>query len=447
MSSSPDRGDVLLLSCYDLGRQPVGVATTAAFLERAGVRTHVADLSVDALDSISGDVLRRIGLAVVSAPMHTALRLGVRAAEKFRLACPDAAVCFTGPYAELNRRFLIDSGIADHVLGGESDPALVELVTGEVLPRRPDYPVPRRDDLPPLDRYAKLEHGGTTRLAAAVETTRGCLHTCRHCPLPAVYDGRLFVIPADVVVQDVRNVVAAGATHVTFADPDFLNGPRHAERIVDRVHREFPRLTFDFTAKIEHLVRHHDRLHRFAERGCLFVVSAVESLDDDVLRHLDKGHTGADVRSVARQLADAGIALRPTLVPFTPWETVTGYGRILEWVADAGLVNHVDVVQWSIRLLVPPGSLLATYPEFTRHASGTDEAGFQVRWVHPDPTMDRLHARVDRIVRDAATSGADPRATFAAIRDAHGAEGGVVTITPPRAARSRPPRITEPWFC
>jgi len=41
--------------------------------------------------------------------------------------------------------------------------------------------------------------------------------------------------------------VAAGATHITFGDPDFLNGPGHALKVVRAAHAEFPRLTFDFT--------------------------------------------------------------------------------------------------------------------------------------------------------------------------------------------------------
>jgi len=47
-----------------------------------------------------------------------------------------------------------------------------------------------------------------------------------------------------------------GRGHVTFGDPDFLNGPGHASKLVRALHAEFPALTYDFTAKVEHIVRH-----------------------------------------------------------------------------------------------------------------------------------------------------------------------------------------------
>ncbi len=85
---------------------------------------------------------------------------------------------------------------------------------------------------------------GEERIAGHVEATRGCLHMCRHCPIPSVYEGRFFVVQADVVLEDIRRQVAAGARHITFGDADFLNGPGHVMEIVRRMHAEHPALTF-----------------------------------------------------------------------------------------------------------------------------------------------------------------------------------------------------------
>ena len=68
--------------------------------------------------------------------------------------------------------------------------------------------------------------------------------------------------------------------------------------IVRAMHQEHPELTFDFTAKVEHLLKRRDDLAELAESGCAFIVSAVESLSDRVLVELDKGHTAHDVREV-----------------------------------------------------------------------------------------------------------------------------------------------------
>ena len=139
-------------------------------------------------------------------------------------------------------------------------------------------------------------------------------------------------MPKEVVLEDIRTQVDAGAAHITFGDPDFLNGPKHAFRIVQAMHEAFPNLTFDCTTKIEHLLKHRSILPELRDCGCIFIVSAVESLNDTVLENLQKGHTHADVFVVIDLLREVGIALRPSLVPFTPWETLDSYLYILDCV-------------------------------------------------------------------------------------------------------------------
>ena len=290
-------GEILLVACYELGHQPLAVAWPAAFLERAGYAPAVLDLSVEPFDA---EKIGRARVVAVSVPMHTALRLGVRVAERVRQVNPAARVCFYGLYAALNANELLAT-CADSVLAGEVEAELVALV-GRLEPARPadggarvqltklDFPVPSRAALPALKQYAHVERDGRRELAAYVEASRGCKHLCRHCPIPPVYGGRFFVVPVETVLADVRQQVAAGAAHVTFGDPDFLNGPRHALAVARALHAEFPRVTFDFTAKIEHLLRERARLPELAALGCAFVVSAAESLDDRVLAILAKGH-------------------------------------------------------------------------------------------------------------------------------------------------------------
>jgi hypothetical protein len=252
------------------------------------------------------------------------------------------------------------------------------------------------------------------------------------------------------VLADVRQLVGAGARHVTFGDPDFLNGPRHAMTVARALHQEFPDLTFDFTAKVEHLLRHRALLPELAALGAIFVVSAVESLSDTVLANLAKGHTRADVTTVLGAVRAAGIAFRPTWVPFTPWATLEDYRELLAFIADEGLIDHVDAVQYSIRLLVPPGSLLLDSLAMRPHLGPLVEDGFYYRWTHPDPRVDQLQEAVGRTVAEAADRREDPAVTFARIRALADATAGLAARPappPPASDRVRPPRLTEPWFC
>jgi radical SAM superfamily enzyme YgiQ (UPF0313 family) len=455
---------VLLVACYELGHQPLAVAWPAAFLERAGFQPAVMDVAVEPFDP---ERAGRARLIAISVPMHTALRLGVGVARRARAVNPAAHIAFFGLYATLNAEHLL-SGVADSVIGGEVEETLVDLaralaagvdpaVPGVARPGRPaapvrrrlDFPAPSRAALPPLARYAQLERDGRRELAGYVEASRGCRHLCRHCPIPPVYGGRFVAVPADVVLADVRQLVAAGATHVTFGDPDFLNGPTHALRVARALHAEFPRVTFDFTAKVEHLVRDAGALPEFAALGCAFIVSAVESLSDAVLSHLAKGHTRADVEKALAASRAAGIPLRPTWVPFTPWTAIGDYREMLDFIADEALVHHVDPVQYAIRLLVPPGSLLLDSNAMRPYLGDLVPDAFHYHWSHPDPRMDGLHDRVSSLVTKAAEAGEDAGATFASVRALADEVAGSPRRHPvePPAHGKRPPRLTEPWFC
>jgi len=445
-------GEILLIACYELGHQPLSVAWPAAFLERAGYHPAVMDLSVEPFDA---DKVRRARLVAMAVPMHTALRLGVAAAARVRAANPDAHICFYGHYAALNGEYLTSHGHADSVLAGELEDALVALARRRADPgprvslAKLDFPVPARTALPALKKYAHLDREGAPHLVGYVEASRGCKHGCRHCPIPPVYGRRFFVVPREVVLADVRQQVAAGAAHVTFGDPDFLNGPRHALAVARALHAEFPALTFDFTAKIEHLLDQRAHLAELAALGALFVVSAAESLDDSVLALLDKGHTRADIEEALAMTRAAGLSLRPTWVAFTPWTTLEGYREWLDFIADEWLVDATEPVQYALRLLVPPGSWLLDQPAMRRHLGRLVPDGFHHEWSHPDPRVDALAAEVGAAVAAAADRREDAALTFDRVRALAAAAAGAPAPAPVGLApdRRRPPRLSEPWFC
>jgi radical SAM superfamily enzyme YgiQ (UPF0313 family) len=469
-------GAILLVSCYELGHQPLTLASPLGLLAEAGYQPAAVDLSLEPGALAPAVALARfIGISV---PMHTALRLGAQAAQRARQLNPAAHICFYGHYAWLNAGYLLRD-LADSVIAGEYEGPLVELIkalaqgeTGAGVPgvslrghmarpylHRLRFALPRRDGLPPLDRYAHLVDERGHRTAGYVEASRGCLHTCLHCPITPVYNGRFFVVPAENVLADIRAQVNAGAGHISFGDPDFLNGPGHSLKIVRAMHAEFPGLTFDFTAKVEHLLEFRRLLTEFRRLGCAFIVSAFESVGDHVLARLAKGHTYAGMLNALDFAAEADIPIRPTFVAFTPWTSVDDYVDMLEFVRERGLVGQVDAVQYAIRLLVPPGSALAALPGSSGWLGALDSERFTYRWEHPDPRMDELYRQVCARVEAAARQREAAEVTFEAVcQMAYAASGrpptpqteltsnALRTAGPPAAARVLP-HLTEAWFC
>ncbi len=456
----------VLLSTYELGRQPFGLASPTAWLREAGVEVSCTDLAVEQLDR---QALQAADLIAVYVPMHTATRLAAAAVPTIRELNPRAHLCFYGLYAPINGQYLRRLG-ADSIIGGEFEAELLRLAkrlsTNGGAPaegcteagislERLRFRTPDRSGLPALHHYAQLEEGpDRRRLVAYTEASRGCKHLCRHCPIVPVYNGTFRLVQRDVVLSDIRQQVQAGAQHVTFGDPDFWNGPAHGLKIVRALHAEFPEISYDVTIKIEHLVRHLDLLPVLLETGCSFVNSAVESIDPVVLDMFAKDHSRDDFLQVVQRFRELELVLNPTFVTFTPWTTIEGYLELLEVLAEQQLVDNVAPIQYAIRLLLPAGSRLLELPETQAVVQGFDEEALCYTWEHPDPRMDELFKAVTRAVQSGLKGQHSRRRIFAEVwRLASAADGREAGEEFRCAALDQAlpaatvPYLTEPWYC
>ncbi|MFN8486047.1 MAG: CUAEP/CCAEP-tail radical SAM protein [Caldilineaceae bacterium] len=460
--------NVVLISTYELGRQPFGLASPAAWLKAEGVHVACFDLAVQGLDA---EAIAQADLVAFYVPMHTATRLAVSFIARIRRINPKAHLCCFGLYAPVNEAYLRKLGVQT-ILGGEFEAGMVALVrrlraTKEFEAQREPvitvakqhFLTPDRTGLPPLTKYAFLSLGDEqTHIAGYTEASRGCKHLCRHCPIVPVYQGRFRIVPREVVLADIRNQVAAGARHITFGDPDFFNGPGHAIPLVQALHAEFPDLTYDVTIKVEHLLKQAKHVPVLRETGCLFVTSAVEAVDDAILHILDKGHTRADFVQAAMLCREIGLPLNPTFVAFNPWISLAGYLDLLNLIAELDLVEQVAPIQYAIRLLIPAGSRLLELPEVQTLVGPFDEAALVYPWSHPDLRVDVLQQAVFQLVQQAEAESASRRVIFAKVWEL-AANAYAVAESQPAPDLALPPtllaqdalrftpRLSEPWYC
>ena len=498
---------IVLISTYELGRQPFGLVSPAAWLRRRGHEVTCFDLTRQELDA---GAMRSAELIAIYLPMHTATRLACRLIPSLRAQNSQAHICCYGLYAPMNAEYLWSLGVGT-ILGGEFEGGLVRLAErlgsadelkeknrifpqglkpsesqssmsepfeaqdelklrppsagGDALKRAPTtvvamqtepvislerlkFEVPDRAGLAPIAKYAQLiVPGGGYRLVGSTEASRGCKHLCRHCPIVPVYNGAFRIVQRDVVLADVRQQVAAGAQHISFGDPDFFNGIRHAMELVEAFHAEFPGITYDVTIKIEHLRKQERHLARLRDTGCLFVISAAESVDDGILERLDKGHTREDFLYVARKFRELGMTLHPTFVPFTPWTTVEGYLDLLRVLAAEELIENVAPIQLGIRLLIPEGSRLLELEEVRGMVGVFDAESLVYPWGNADARADALSETVQAIAAEADRKKESRTAAFARIWEAaHAAAGPVVPELRVKDARAVP-FLSEPWYC
>ena len=453
---------ILLISAYELGRQPFGLASPAAWLRKRGHEVSCLDLSRQALGE---QLAREAGLIAFYVPMHTATRLTLDLVEPIRAGNPKAHLCAYGLYAPLAAESLRAQGV-ESLFGGEFEQALVDLaehlsglsalsqmhpLDSNVSLARLKFLTPDRSDLPGLKNYVHLVMPqGEHRVVGYTEASRGCKHTCRHCPIVPVYNGVFRIVDREVVLADVRQQVKAGARHITFGDPDFFNGVGHAVPLVEALHREFPGLTYDVTIKVEHLRKYSELVRTLRDTGCLFIVSAVESLEDGILEKLQKGHTREDFFRVAEECRRVGITLQPTFVPFTPWTTFENYLDLLEQLRRLGLVTAVAPIQLAIRLLVTAGSRLLEIEEIRNRAGEFDPKSLSYRWEHGNPAIDRLCEELQELVAVGESAKESRAAIFekiwSAANRASGREmTGAILAAP--TGKDEVPYLNEPWYC
>jgi len=455
---------VMLISTYELGRQPFGLASPAAWLRAEGAQVACLDLSREPLRE---EAVRTADLIAFYVPMHTATRLAVPLLPAVRELNPRAHICFYGLYAPVNEDYLRRLGVAT-ILGGEFEEGLASLARrlsadgsagAQAEPvislARQKFRVLDRRGFVPLEKYARLVMpDGAARTAGYTEASRGCKHLCRHCPIVPVYQGAFRIVDRDVVLADIRQQVEAGAEHITFGDPDFFNGIGHAIPLVEALHREFPRLTYDVTIKVEHLLKHRECLATLRDTGCLFVTSAVESVDDALLERLAKHHTRADFLGVVEIFRQERLVLQPTFVPFTPWTTMERYAELLEVIREHELIENVAPIQLAIRLLIPARSRLLELEEVRKAVGPFDEAALVYPWKNPDERVDQLCEELQQVVHSGEKMNLSRRRIFERIEDAAYAATGQskrasaeLASLPQLVARAAIPHLNEPWYC
>ncbi|MCG8349995.1 MAG: radical SAM protein, partial [Chloroflexales bacterium] len=190
---------IVLISTYELGHQPFGLASPAAWLKAAGAQVACLDL---AMESLCPKAIAAAELVAFYLPMHTATRLAAAEIPTIRQINPRAHICCYGLYAPINEMFLRKLGVAT-ILGGELETGLVALfrrlaatssgparlpaptlpqVEPRVLLDRQRFIAPDRSGLPGLSAYAYVQlPDGAQRTSGYTEASRGCKHQCRHC--------------------------------------------------------------------------------------------------------------------------------------------------------------------------------------------------------------------------------------------------------------------------
>jgi radical SAM superfamily enzyme YgiQ (UPF0313 family) len=400
---------VVLASGYDGGFQPIGVGTAASWLSQAGIDATCLDAFVDGIDE---GRLHDADLVGISVQLFQSIAPAVDIAAAVRRTSPQARIVMFGQHANIHAERLVGRH-CDAVIRGDWEPALVALarqaagdtvsLPGEVQDvldagapirvniQRSGHLPPARHALPGLDRYSSLEAGKffvRPTVIGNVETARGCHHSCSYCSVFAATGTKVNIIPAAVVLEDIRQVVALGATHIGFVDAEFINSRRHGLDVVRRMKAEFPDLTFDIVTRADHIVESKDVIAELKNLGCAFVTSAFEFPRQRVLDAVNKGLTLEHIERAIAFCRSIGLKLNPTFIIFNPWIDLSDLLFFDEWLEQTGLIESVDAEQFRGRLYLYKGSPLLADADIRNLR--LVEHPFHYDWEHPDRRVDEI---------------------------------------------------------
>lgn len=409
---------ILLVSNFEGVYQPQTVATATTPLLEEGFRVSVLDTYVEGIKS---EYFAEPNLVAISVPLFDSINSAVEVAKRVRETNSDAHITFFGQHATIQSSRLAGKygdtcvvgeweepllGLARHIYGNlplHEVPGVVtgtqlQLVNGQTwypyMPRN-HFRLPSRCLLPSLDKYPLHQVDklcGGKQVVGATEIARGCHHKCLYCSVFAAYGGKVLLIPEDLIVEDVGNLVKGGMTHLTFIDADFFNAKHHGIKILRRLHTEFPELTYDFTTRVDHIRENKEYIREMEGLGVRFITSALEFPSQVVLDAVAKQASLEDIEGAVAFMRSTEIKLNPTFIMFNPWISLEDLMRFRTFVESNELDEIIDPVQYETRLYLYKGSPLLQLPSV--QGLVLTEREFHYDWKHPDPLVDELYEQV-----------------------------------------------------
>ena len=426
---------ILLLSFYDLGKQPKIISELYKKLDNGSNQIDVVDYSIEEKNL----TLDNYDVLGIYASMHTASVLAEQYLRDRKL--PNKLFVF-GLYANVFSEMFSDF---QSIHSFDSD-ELESLLQVQLNPNYSyKHTVPDRTILPSITDYSHIVDGSNNLIAGSVETTYGCKHECTHCPVPIEFKGMFKTFGTEKIITDVTNQVEEGAKHISFNDPDFFNGPKHALKILQLLNEKHPSITYDSTIKVEHILKYPDYFQELKNLNMLFVISAFETTNDHVLNILQKNHSFNDLNKAVELSLENKIDIRPTWMPFSPWTEQNDLISIIKLIENYKLRETVDPIQLTIKLLVPKNSLILKRPEMKEYLLDYDPSSFSYAWKYKFPNIDNIQNELFTYVLQHESE--NEYTQYLGLVDILESHTNETLLNSEKYSQRIVPKLSETWFC
>lgn len=349
--------------------EPLGPETIAACLSEHEVR--ILDLRVDSDLQAYLRTFRpeAVGVAV---PFTTA---AYQAQKVLHLAKEYDSKIFAfagGHHATLSPSdFLTSDKGADAVVIGEGESTLPELLAafekgqelaevegiaylkdGQQIFTASRQPMSNLDSSPTparnlTEKYREKYFYKSKKPVALVETTRGCPYRCKFCSVWKFHQGKYRSRSPERVIEE---LLAVENEQILFADDNFLENVRRAERIYEAIKKMGLKKRFGFQARTDTIASHPQVIKKWREIGLDWVLVGFESFEEGELNEFNKHTTVEANEQAVHILQDNNIEIQAAFI------VSPSYGK-REFNLLTKYIKKMRLVSPQITILTPlPGT-------------------------------------------------------------------------------------------
>jgi radical SAM superfamily enzyme YgiQ (UPF0313 family) len=272
---------------------------------------------------------------------------------------PKSLVIVGGIHASLVPEEFTD--VADHVVIGEADEIIVDLVEGAYKEKIVHGSRPQDLESMPLTNYGLLE-GIENLESAPIMTSRGCPFDCNFCSVTKVFGRRFRMQSAKRIVAEIENALThfRGRQFFFYDDNFTANRPRVNELCDLLIEKK---LDITWLAQVRSdVAKDPELIEKMVKAGLRWVFVGFESINDDTLKAYHKSQTKSDVEKAIQTLHRFGVSVHGMFMFGEDNDTVENIHTTTQFAID----NEIDTVQFMIQTPLPGTELYDKLDEENR---------------------------------------------------------------------------------
>lgn len=334
---------------------PLGLATLAAVLERAGAEVDIIDAQALDLDTLclADELARRgyydyVGLTATTPEINGAIEVSAIVRKSY----PSARVIFGGVHATIFHYELVSQGVCDIAVRGEGEAVVTALAQNALLeeianvtwrdqngsivvnPNADTYvdldtlPFPAYHKLP-MRRYRSAIGAARRSPSIGMITSRGCPGSCTFC-FSGMFGKKIRFVSAARMLEHLHLLQSQyGIREISFYDDTFTASKKRVEEFCAGLLDRKMGISWSCFARIDTVSP--ELLQLMQSAGCHQIMYGFESADDTVLGAINKKVTTSSYQQVVDWTNSAGINIRGAFMLGSPGEDETSMRRTIEY--------------------------------------------------------------------------------------------------------------------